>query len=83
MLHPAFPSCAKRGLLLDAVGWLLIAVASPGAQALGAQGSVVAAPGLQSTGSLVVAHGLSCSQACGIILDQGSNQQPLHFKADS
>ena len=35
--------------------------------------SVVAAPGLQSTGSIVVAHGLSRSVACGIFPDQGSN----------
>ena len=30
--------------------------------------------GLQSTGSVVVAHGLSLSVARGIFLDQGSNQ---------
>ena len=29
-------------------------------------GSVVAVPGLQSTGSIVVAHGLSCFNGCGI-----------------
>ena len=28
---------------------------------------------LQSTGTTVAAHGLSCSAACGIFLDQGSN----------
>ena len=31
--------------------------------------SVVATQGLQSAGSLVVVHGLSCSGACGIFLD--------------
>ena len=30
----------------------------------GTQASVVAAPGLYSTGAIVVAHGLSCSMAC-------------------
>ncbi|KAJ8798263.1 hypothetical protein J1605_001388 [Eschrichtius robustus] len=35
--------------------------------------SVVVACGLQSTGSVVVVHGPSCSMACGIFLDQGSN----------
>ena len=35
--------------------------------------SVVAASGLWSTGLKVVAHGLSCSAACGIFLDQGLN----------
>ena len=28
-------------------------------------------------GAVVVAHGLSCSTACGIFLDQGSNLCPL------
>ena len=36
-----------------------------GARALGAQASVVVAGGLQSAGSVVVAHGPSCSAACG------------------
>ena len=34
-------------------------------------------------GSVVVAHGLSCSAACGILPDQGSNPCPLHRQADS
>ena len=43
---------------------------------------------LQSTGSrrpgsVVVAHGPSCSAACGILPDQGSNPCPLHWQADS
>ena len=43
---------------------------------------------LQSTssrcaGSVVVAHGPSCSAACGIFPDQGSNPCPLHRQADS
>ena len=39
----------------------------------GAWVSAVAAPRLWSTRSVVVAHRLSCSEACGIFLDQGSN----------
>ena len=35
--------------------------------------SCCGAQALQCTGSVVVAHGLSCSVACGIFLDQGSN----------
>ena len=35
--------------------------------------SVVAAPELQSTGSVAVVHRLSCSAACGILLGQGLN----------
>ena len=34
-------------------------------------------------GSVVVAHGLSCSTACGILPDQGLNPCPLHWQADS
>ena len=35
-----------------------------------------------ATASVVVAHGLSCSTACGIFPDQGSNLCPLHWQAD-
>ena len=34
-------------------------------------------------GSVVVSHGPSCSAACGIFPDQGSNPCPLHWQADS
>ena len=57
---PAFSSCSEWGLLFVAVHKFLIAVAS-----------LVAEHGLQSAGSVVVAHGLSCSAACGIFPDQG------------
>ena len=33
-------------------------------------------------GSVVVAHGPSCSAACGVLPDQGSNPCPLHWQAD-
>ena len=39
--------------------------------------------GSRRTGSVVVAHGPSCSMACGIFPDQGSNPCPLHWQADS
>ena len=39
--------------------------------------------GSRHAGSVVVAHGLSCSAACGIFPDQGSNPCPLHWQADS
>ena len=54
-----------------------------GARALGVRASVVVARGLQSAGSVVAAHRLSCSTACGIFLGQGSNPCPLHWQADS
>ena len=69
----AFSSCSEQGLLFVAVCWLLIAVAS-----------LVAEHGfLGMRASVVVAHGLSCSAACGIFPDQGSNLCPLHWQADS
>ena len=53
-----------------------------GAWALDVWASVVVARGLQSTVSVVVVHGLSCSAACGILPDQGSNPCPLHWQVD-
>ena len=38
---------------------------------------------LGAQASVVVAHGPSCSTACGIFPDQGSNPCPLHWQADS
>ena len=40
-------------------------------------------PGSRRAGSVVVAHGPSCSAACGIFPDQGSNPCPLLWQADS
>ena len=39
--------------------------------------------GSRRAGSVVVAHGPSCSAACGILPDQGSNPCPLRWQADS
>ena len=39
--------------------------------------------GSRCAGSVVVAHGPSCSVACGIFPDRGSNPCPLHWQADS
>ena len=36
----------------------------------------------QSTRSVAAVHGLSCSAACGIFPDQGSNLCPLRWQAD-
>ena len=38
--------------------------------------------GSRRAGSVVVAHGPSCSVACGILPDQVSNPRPLHWQAD-
>ena len=68
----AFSSCAEQGILFIAVRGLLIALAS-----------LVAEHDSRHAGSVVVARGLSCSVACGIFPDQGSNPCPLHRQADS
>ena len=47
------------------------------------QVSIVAAPRLWSTGSIIVTYGLSCSMACDIFLDQRLNPCLLHWQADS
>ena len=39
--------------------------------------------GSRCAGSVVVTHGPSCSAACEILPDQGSNPCPLHWQADS
>ena len=68
----AFSSCGKWGPLFIAVRGPLTTAASP-----------VAEHRLQTPGSAIVAHGPSCSAACGIFPDQGSNPCPLHWQADS
>ena len=75
----------SRGYSLGAVRGLLIEVASIVREhgLLGSRASVAVAPRLQSTDSIVVAHGLSSSEACGIFPDQGSNPCLLYWQADS
>ena len=79
MLHGLFSSCSKWSYCIVARHRILIAEHGLS----GLRASVVAAPGLQSTGSIVVAHGLCCSMACGIFQDQGLNPCVLHWQADS
>ena len=61
--------CGCSGFSLVAVRGLLIAVAS-----------LVAEHGLQSSGSAVMAHGLSCSVAYGIFQEPGIKPCFLHWK---
>ena len=63
----AFSSCGERGPLFITVHGPLTIVAS-----------LVGSTGSRRAGSVVVAHGPSCSAACGIFPDQGSNPCPLH-----
>ena len=54
-----------------------------GARASHCHGLSLQSTGSRRAGSVAVAHGPSCSAACGIFLDQGSNPCPLHRQADS
>ena len=45
--------------------------------------SLAVVPELKSTSSIVVAHKLSCSAACGSFPDQGLNPRLLHWQVDS
>ena len=54
-----------------------------GARDLGLLGFSTVAPGLWSTGSIVVEHGLSCSKACGIFPNRESTPCLLDWQADS
>ena len=72
-------------LLLRSTGSQCVGFSSCGtwAQQLWLVGSRAQPLQLWCTGSVGVAHGLSCSVACGIFPDQGSNPCPLHWQADS
>ena len=71
LLCGLFSSCGKWGILSSAVSRLLIV-----------EVLLVVGHGFQSTGSIVVVHGLSYSEACGIFSDQGLNPCLLHWHAD-
>ena len=69
----AFPSCSERGLLFG--------YGARVSHHSGFSGCRGWAPGAWA--SVVVAHGLSCSTACRILPDQGSNPCLLHWQVDS
>ena len=85
LLHVGFLQLGQAGATLSSGTWAshCAGFSCCGAQALGMRASVVVARRLQSAGSVVVAHRLSCSAACGIFPDQGSNPCPLHWQVDS
>ena len=68
---------------------LSLVVASGGHSSSRSEGLSLSRPlllrstGSRRAGSAAVAHGPSCSVACGIFPDQGSNPCPLHWQADS
>ena len=82
----AFSGCSSQGLLFIAVLGLLISLQwlllwSTGSRRV--DFSSCGSQALEHGFNVVVAHGFSCSAACGIFLKRGSNQCPLHCKADS
>ena len=92
----AFSSCGKWGPLFIAVhGPLTIAASLPPVAASGGHSSswcaglslsrplLLRSTGSRRAGSAIVAHGPRCSAARGILPDQGSNQCPLPWQADS
>ena len=88
LLLGLFSTCGKKRLLSSCGAQT--SHCDGGAQARGHEGfsseymgSVVVAPGLQSTGSIVVAYGLSYSTACGIFPEQGLNPFLPHWQSNS
>ena len=88
-LHGLFSSCREQGLLSSCGAWTSHAIASLAVehglrlQLLRLQGSVVVVLRLWNTASIAAVHGLSCSVACRIFLDQGSNPCLPHWQIDS
>ena len=68
----AFSSCGKRGHSSSRCAGLSLS-----------RPLLLRSTGSRCTGSVVVAHGPSCSAACGIFPGQGLNPCPLHWQADS
>ena len=78
--------CCFWALPLVVVHGLLIAVASrckARAPSTGFSSCGMKASRVYSTGSIVVAHWLNCSQACGIFPAQGLNLCLLHWQGNS
>ena len=71
--------CARALSSRGKWGPLFIAVRGP----LTVAASLVAEHRLQTRRLSNCGHGPSCSAACGILPDQGSNPCPLHWQADS
>ena len=98
-IHLALPSFFFKFIYLFIYFWLCwvfvsvrglsLVAASGGHSSLRCAGLSLSRPlllwstGSRRAGSVVVAHGPSCSAACGIFPDQGLNPCPLHWQADS
>ena len=92
LMRGLFSSCSKWGLFSSCGAWasycggfFCYGAWAPGHAGFSSWGS--RAPQLQFPGSrahsIVEAHGLDCSMACGLFPNQGSNLCLLHWQADS
>ena len=63
--------------------WQVGATLHRGARASLSRPLLLRSTGSRRAGSVIVAPGPSCSAACGIFPDQGSNPCPLNWQADS
>ena len=79
----AFSSCGKQGPLFTSRCAGLSLFTSRCAGLSLSRPLLLQSTGCRRAGSVVVAHGPSCSTSCGIFPDQGSNPCPLHWQADS
>ena len=80
----SFSSCSERGQLFHgtrASHCRGFSFQSTGSRYAGF--SSCSSQALEPVGSVVVVHGLSCSLACGIFPNQGSNPCSLRWQADS
>ena len=80
LLCGLFSGCSKRGPLSSCGAWAshCHGCSCSRARALARAGCSSCDGGLSSC-----VHRLSCSVACGIFSDQGSNPCPIHWQADS
>ena len=83
LLNGLFSSFGEWGLLQLVDGPLTAAASLLAGLSLQCPASAAVARRLQGTGSIFVAHGLSCPVARGIFLNQGSNLCLLYWQADS
>ena len=85
-LHGLFSRCGKWVLQLQCMGfslqWLLL-LWSTGSRACELSSCGIQALEHRLSTAQPVKHGLSCSEARGIVLDQGLNLGLLHWQMDS
>ena len=77
------PCCVDFSLVVASGGYSLVVVCGLLLWQLLLWSMGSRTPGLYSTGSTAVVNQLSCSAACGIFPDRGSNPCLLHWQGDS